>query len=275
MSNPDKRERITGDLCDYQVVHTEDGHQTLYSHYFDENFHSLAGAYDETVHNYINGCEIVLQAADTECCRIFEVGFGLGIGYQCTVDNLAQRLSEIQLQKLDFLFLSVELDPKLIEYATSQENLNHKHFPKLNQLIEYQQPVRHYSATIKNKTIIILIGDARKTLPSFCLNKNLTFDSIYQDAFSPKKNPTLWTKQWFQLLKSLSHSKTLLATYSSSSSIRKTLVESGWIISSHAGFKTKKTCTRATLHGICEFNLLKGLESEKIKVLNDQTVYNK
>ena len=277
MDKPDDIRQVKGELGDYQIIPTEDGHHTLYSQYFNEACHSLAGAYEETQYKYIDGCEVISQAKSTKRSHILEVGFGLGLGYLCTTDKLTQELSEQQLEELDFFFLSVELDPKLIEYAQSEENLNLKqgHFPSLSELVEYQQPVRHYIAKNKNKTIVILIGDARETLASYCSSKQLCFDCIYQDPFSPKKNPDLWTQEWFQLLKSLAHPKTLLGTYSSSSSIRKTLIESGWIISNHKGFKTKKTCTRATLHGECDADLLKSLQSEKIKVLNDQTVYNK
>ena len=57
---------------------TEDGTFTLESNLFTENCHSTAGAYEETLFNYVNGTE-VKKSKQAEI-KIFEVGFGLGLG---------------------------------------------------------------------------------------------------------------------------------------------------------------------------------------------------
>ncbi|MBT7610142.1 MAG: hypothetical protein HN576_10315 [Bacteriovoracaceae bacterium] len=269
MDLTDKNAHLVGELGLYTVIDTEDGHTTLYSKYFDENCHSLKGAYEETCYNYVQGCNVLETAQIHNNCHILEVGFGIGLGYKCTTDSFCQELSEDELIKLKITFISLEIDPFLIEYAKMNTTIFSEYFPTFHELKEYQMPVRHLKAKKDNKELIILIGDARKSLPLFSKKLNYKFDAIYQDPFSPKKNPILWTKQWFELLKNYSHAETKLSTYSSSSSVRKTLVHSGWIISNHKGFKSKKTCTHATLEGEICSNLLKGLQSEKIKVLID------
>jgi tRNA U34 5-methylaminomethyl-2-thiouridine-forming methyltransferase MnmC len=269
MDITDEDGHLKGELGHYQLIDTEDGHQTLYSEHFDENCHSLAGAYEETDYNYIQGCDVVTIAISKQKLTILEVGFGMGIGYRCTIDKLSQELNAEQIQNLQMTFLSVELDPSLIEFAQNSEDVLSSYFPSFKDLKEYQTPVRHFKATQNNKVFIILIGDARKTLEKYMCPSGDKFDCIYQDPFSPKKNPVLWTKEWFSILKRLSHIETKLSTYSSSTSVRKTLIESGWSISNHKGYKTKKTCTHATLNGKTDPVLLKGLQSEKISILYD------
>ena len=75
----------------------------------------------------------------------------------------------------------------------------------------------------ENFHLIILIGDARVSLPKFKNDHDIKFDCIYQDAFSPKRNAILWTSEWFKLLKSISNQDCIMSTYSASSSIRKSM----------------------------------------------------
>jgi tRNA U34 5-methylaminomethyl-2-thiouridine-forming methyltransferase MnmC len=86
------------------------------------------------------------------------------------------------------------------------------------------------------------------TLPLAQKNELLVpFDAIFQDAFSPKKNPTLWSVEWFSFLKSASRQNVQLSTYSSSISIRKSLLAAGWSIENARGFALKRTMTKANL----------------------------
>lgn len=47
-----------GKLGKYKIIETLDQTKTLWSEYFNEAFHNLFGAYEETLYNYINGCHI-------------------------------------------------------------------------------------------------------------------------------------------------------------------------------------------------------------------------
>ncbi|MDE7235362.1 MAG: hypothetical protein K2N45_01880, partial [Helicobacter japonicus] len=54
-----------------------------------------------------------------------------------------------------------------------------------------------------------------------------SFDIIYQDAFSPKKNPALWSEAYFSLLASLLRSQGIVTTYSQSRSIVQNALRAG------------------------------------------------
>ncbi len=245
---------FNGQLGRYKVIETNDNSQTLWSEYFDENCHSNAGAYQETLFNYVIPClptDIVTDGYH----RILEVGFGLGIGLKATI--------EYQKNKTHYPihFIGLELDQLLIEWAI--KNIKIDGFD-LNLLQLSDQCYSYENPRLK---IDIYIGDARKTIA----NKNINnINGIYQDPFSPKKNPTLWTTQWFSELKSKSLETCLLSTYSASVGVRKSMVEAGWHPQSHSGFAHKRERTMATLTGPIDQQLEKKLRASSALALHDE-----
>ena len=105
--------------------------------------------------------------------------------------------------------------------------------------------------------IKIFVGDGRITLPlAHSLDLIKSLDAIFQDAFSPKKNPALWSTEWFQFLKEISGQKVQLSTYSSAITIRKSLLSAGWSIENARGFALKRFMTKANLMGTTSTELL-------------------
>lgn len=230
---------------DYRFVETEDGSQTLFSEKFGEACHSTTGAKSETLLHYIHGCEIT-QKAKQKTLSILEVGFGLGVGLITTWEMTKDLPAQVH-------FLSLEIDPDLVRWF-HEEYKDHPIFkdPKF----QFQ----------------ILMGDARTELPKYVKENSPSWNAIYQDAFSPKRNPVLWTKEWFTLLKGNSASDVILSTYSASSSIRKSLVESGWKLSPGEKFGPKRTSTRARLTGETDEDILDSLSRSPVKALTDKDI---
>jgi len=234
--------KFQGSLGEYKLQVTADGSPTAHSEAFNESCHSSHGAASETRYIYIEGCEI----ADKKPLCIFEVGFGLGTGWQETIkihDN--------------FIFYSTELDEKLVYWSQKQFNLFDSLTKKENLLIGKK----------KNSKAIILLGDARDTVKNF--EFEYKFDAIYQDAFSPKRNPSLWTTEWFKTLLNLSSESVILSTYSASSRIKKSLFCAGWILEERRGFLGKRSSTRAFQKGEMTDQLLTKLSNPKITPLSD------
>lgn len=224
-------------------INTQDGSQTLFSEKFGEACHSTTGAKSETLLHYIHGCEI-LEKAKLPKLSILEVGFGLGVGLITTWEMTKDLPAEVH-------FLSLEIDPALVEWF-HQEYKEHPLF---------QDPKFKFQ---------ILVGDARVTLPKYAEENRPSWNAIYQDAFSPKRNPVLWTKEWFTLLKENSAEDVVLSTYSASSSIRKSLVEAGWKLSAGEKFGPKRTSTRARLSGETSTEILDSLSRSPVKALTDK-----
>ncbi len=257
---------FTGKLGNYRIIDTDDGSKSLWSEAFDENCHSLSGAVLETVHNYIEGCQIRDKHA-TGPLTILEIGFGTGLGAALTFNHCQE------LQQLPVHFISLELDLTLVEWAKGQ--------PQSPEIIRQLQaiqsgPLTYFQATVCHFTLTVVIGDARKTihqLPTFLSATKI--NAVYQDAFSPKKNPTLWTVEWFKDLKQHCATDVILSTYSSSSRIRKSLLAAEWIPEILPGFQGKKEGTLARITGEISATMAEHLMRSPVSALTDKELLDK
>ncbi len=243
----------------HQLVQTDDGSFTLFSENFQEACHSTSGAKSETLLHYVKGCRVPERLSPHSTFTILEVGFGLGLGFMTTLEILADLQGK-------WHFLSLELDRDLVEWF-KEENKDH---PLLSGLTWIKDSILELRAP--NFILTILVGNARETLPLYAQDSKIKWNAIYQDAFSPKKNPILWTKEWFELLKLHSATDVLLSTYSASSSIRKSLFESGWIIHKGEKFGPKRSSTRASLVGESDPDILLQLERSPVLALTDGNI---
>ena len=240
------------------MVKTEDGSYTLFSEKFQEACHSTSGARSETLLHYFHGCEVPSKLEEGPI-QILEVGFGLGIGFLATFDEI-QKLG----LRSKWSFLSVELDRDLLEWFRLQ-HANH-HFLKN---LEWREDA--LVCADENCELTILAGNARQTLPLYLKEHLSLFDVIYQDAFSPKKNPILWTKEWFELLRTHSRPGVIMSTYSASSSIRKSMIEAGWKLYEGDRFGPKRSSTRARLLGETSEVIMDRLNRSPASCLTDST----
>ena len=242
----------------HRWVDTEDGSRTLFSEAYQEACHSTSGAIAETLLHYVEGCQI----KNISRPHILEVGFGLGIGFLTTFDSLKS-----ENKKWDFV--SLEIDGELLEWFRL-ENIEHPFLKDLKWVSFGEMKALQCDTT--NISLTILCGDARMTLPFYMKIHPFKWNAIYQDAFSPKKNPSLWTTEWFTFLKSHSTSDVILSTYSSNSQVRKSLLEAGWIIQKGKTFGAKRSCTRALLQGASDPDILVQLTNTSTPALRDDNI---
>ena len=232
---------FTGDLGRYLPVTTADGSLTFHSEHFRETFHSRDGAEGETRYNFAEGCEIASRARRLPPV-ILEVGLGMGRGYPATLEALGADY------RGGMTFVSVEIDNALIDRCR-QSVLPEwaETFPIYRDLEKFgEKEFFWWEAERQGRRLLVLPGNAVHTLPQ-AQKRKLTppLNAIYQDAFSPRKNPELWTPEWFALLKSLSSPEVILSTYSASPSVRNALTEAGFAVEERKGFGRKRACFRA------------------------------
>lgn len=253
----------------YTWLETEDGSLSLFSEAFGEGCHSTSGAKLETITHYIRGCE-VLQKAQQPTLSILEVGWGLGLGYQTTIEELNQNNLSPYLH-----FVSMEIDPELILWSKKELSFETNGYPHFSEIEKKTiGDLEYFEAVTEKGKLTILCGDARKTVPLFHQAfPDFQAHALYQDAFSPKKNPTLWTVEWFKELKNLSHAEVRMSTYSSSNSIRKSMLEAGWTLNPGERFGKKRTSTRASLQGETNAEILNSLALSPIPSLKDEAFY--
>lgn len=237
----------------YKEIVTDDGSITVFSKAYGEACHSQSGARMETQLHYIRGCKVSEQSLTNSPLVIFEAGFGVGIGLEETLKAV---------NHIPLIFITTEIDEELVEYVISKNNF-------YKDIKRYFKETNYFLLKRDNLTLYILIGDARKTLPKLKSITDVKFNCIFQDAFSPKKNSILWTKEWFETLKQYSNSNCIMSTYSSSSSIRKSMVGAGWKLYNGEDFGVKRSSTRARLTGITEDKILYQLEKSPVPMITD------
>ena len=219
---------FTGSLGEYKFVKTDDGHYTLWSEFFDENCHSLSGAYHETIYNYIEGCSLAHKLEILESIQVLEIGLGMGIGVLATLEFY----KNLKVGK-PLHFVTTEKDKLLAEWVVGHQLIGD---------FDMQKTAYGYQGDYHQFHLEIWVGDALETIPKL---PRKFFDAIYQDPFSPKKNPDLWSTSWFEQLKMVSKEDAILSTYSASQSIRKSMLLAGWSIKNRKGFGQKRSATLA------------------------------
>jgi tRNA U34 5-methylaminomethyl-2-thiouridine-forming methyltransferase MnmC len=255
-----------GSLGNYKIIETEDKTKTLWSEYFDEACHNLTGAYEETIYNYILGCKIPEQIASHQDLHILDVGFGVGVGLLAVIDEIRKFDGKIFEKKLTYS--SIELDEELFLWSMN----NTLPFVKLarkdigNELFYTGEYLIKEGFSLG---ITVFIGDGRLTLP-IARERLPAMSAVFQDAFSPKKNPMLWSVEWFSFLREISRKDVRLSTYSSSVSIRKSLLKAGWQIVNAKGFGQKRTMTKASLDGETSLELITELNKSPTLELRDK-----
>ena len=193
---------------------TEDGSHTLYSSEFNEAYHSERdGALRESLVKHVGSA--FRFVGDRAELNILDICFGLGYNTLATLYYVRQNKLPVKLH-----IVSPELDRGLVESLSSFDYPDE--FLVLKPIIQELSRNFHYEDA--QFRIEILIGDARKRLPEITER----FDIVYQDAFSPKHNPLLWTREYFAEIRRLMKEDGILTTYSIAAAVRMGLHENGF-----------------------------------------------
>ena len=198
------------------VMPTEDGTITLYSKEFAESYHStFDGALHETMQKHVIPAFSFHKNRDE--IKILDICFGLGYNVLSTIYYVKQHNISSKIH-----IISPEFDEALIRSLVSFDYP--KEFNAFRDIIKTLSQEFYYED--EHFKIEIVLGDARETLPKL----KDRFDIVYQDAFSPTKNPLLWTREYFSDIKKLSKKDTIITTYSTAIATRMGLYENGFNI---------------------------------------------
>jgi len=197
-------------LSELIEVLTKDGSYSLRSVFFQENFHSLLGALEETKTKFTAPSD--LNRFRGKSLNVLDICFGLGY-------NSASLFNELIKQKSYLNWYALEIDKKPLEYSLKNKSFLKLWDPKVREIFESLLRNDYFEDQFfKCK---ILWGDAREKIniiPS--ANK---FDLIYLDGFSPQKCPQVWTIEFLSKLTEKLYPQGYLITYSSSAAVRKSL----------------------------------------------------
>lgn len=210
----------------HAMVLSEDGSYTAYSKEYEEHYHSTKdGALHESLSKHV--IPALERKKHQKEIVILDICFGLGFNtfatlYYCKQYNLTSKLR----------IYTPELDANLIK------SLPLFHYPKefepFRKIIESLATTGIYSDDRWH--VEVFIGDAREYIKKFEVD---TFDIIYQDAFSPKANPVLWTLEYFADIAKCIKPDGLLTTYSIALQIRLALFQNDFNIFLASGDKVR------------------------------------
>jgi len=197
-------------LSELIEVLTKDGSYSLRSVFFQENFHSLSGALEETKKKFTAPSN--LQRFKGKSLNVLDVCFGLGYNSASLLDELIKQKSYLNLYAL-------EIDKKPFEYSLGNKNFLKLWDPKVKKIFESLHQKEYFEDSFfKCK---VLWGDAREKIN--IIPSAYKFDLIYLDGFSPQRCPQIWTIEFLSNLIAKLKPQGYLLTYSSSAAVRKTL----------------------------------------------------
>jgi tRNA U34 5-methylaminomethyl-2-thiouridine-forming methyltransferase MnmC len=208
---------------------TDDGFTTLFSSEFNQYYHSVRGALDETQRVYIE-LGLLAKMQETKAIAILELGFGTGLNALMTALEAEKNQLQVHYTSLEPFPISEE-DVKLLNF---QNGLGTDLIQKIHQA--------NWGESIEI-TPYFTLKKVQTTLQAF--KEDATFDVVYYDAFAPSSQPELWTAEIFAHVATLMKKGGFLTTYCSKTVVRRAMEQAGFKVEKHSGIWGKREVVRA------------------------------
>lgn len=199
-----------------KIITTADGSTTIHLEKWNEQYHSKHGAIQEALHVFIeNGLKLV---KDTNI-SILEIGFGTGLN------------AFITFLKADELRLKVDYHG-VEAYPVDKAELNELNYlTELNASTHQEEFELMHSSAWSKKLDISSNFTLTKVRSDFKdLKYREQFNLVYFDAFGPRVQPELWTKEMFEKMFLVLLPNGILTTYSAKGSVRRAMQEVGFTV---------------------------------------------
>ena len=246
-------------------VLTKDGSYSLRSILFQENFHSLFGALEETKIKFTAPSD--LQRFKGKSLDVLDICFGLGY-------NSASLYNELIKQKSYLNWYALEIDKKPLEYSLRNKAFKKLWAPKVKRIFDSLYKNDCFEDQFFNCKI--LWGDAREKINVIPADNK--FDLIYLDGFSPQKCPQVWTIEFLSKVTQKLNPQGYLITYTSSAAVRKTLRNLGLkIFTIKPNFNSRTSWSQGTV-AIAKFDkkkLKSNYNFEKLSVMEEEHLLTK
>ena len=211
------------------IKKTLDGSHTIYVPEIGEHYHSVNGAVQESRHVFIDAG---LKVCEKNEIHIFEIGFGTGL-------NAFLAFLEAEQSGKNIIYTAVELYP-LTEDETNQ--LNYSEY--IGKGMEEQFRAIH-AAKWNIETKISSHFAIKKNLEDFTVyDLQEKYDVIFFDAFSPEKQPEMWTENIFSRLYEHCNAGAILATYCAKGAVRRAMQTAGFFVERLPGPSGKREILR-------------------------------
>jgi len=216
-----------------KVIKTADGSNTLYHEQYNEIYHSRHGAYQESMHVFIEAglkhIETLFGVAET--VNILEVGFGTGLN--CILSYIHKK------NKLDYT--GVDVLP--IQWSVIKQ-LGYPQFLAIEKVATvYQQIIEAPWDKIFLLNNWFTLTKLHTSL--FDLSFRKKFHLIYFDAFAPTTQAAMWQKAVFEKLYTTLIEGGCLVTYCAKGVVRRNMQQAGFEVEKIPGPPGKREMLRA------------------------------
>jgi len=213
-----------------KIIHTKDGSSTLYSPTFNEHYHSVFGAINESKHVFI---EAGFNFLNLPSIKIFEIGFGTGLNALLTYLESVKK--EITVE-----YTGIEL------YPVTQDVIQQLNYTQLLSE-ESKKTFDQFLEVSWNKKIEISnhfhLTKIKADFNDYLFTEK--YNLIFFDAFAPEKQPALWSHQNFTKIYEAMDTHGVLTTYSSKGLVKQNLRNVGFQLERLPGPEGKRHMLRA------------------------------
>ncbi len=218
-------------------VTTNDGSSTLFHPIIGENYHSIHGAHQETLHVFVNsGLDYYHKLHLASSISILEIGFGTGLNFLLTAEHAIQH-------QLNINYTGIEAFP--LPKSIIGNTMYHQYLRTeglWNNFLDKYEGAFQQTQSISNLVKLEIIENE---LLNF--NTDKKFDIIYFDAFAKSHQPSMWTEESIAKACSFLKDKGIFVTYSVTGDLKRALKSLGFTIERPQGAAGKREMMRATL----------------------------
>lgn len=213
-------------------VKTQGEDYTLIHPHYGEPYHSLsAGAVRECLEKFLLPSGLLEKARGYKKVSILDIGFGLGYNVAVAIKKLKEINPFIEIDIISFeKKVPLYIPPMPEEYKDVHKKI-------LDNLPCFEK---------EGINLRLYLGDARERIKEV---KDFKAHAVFHDAFSPYKNPELWSIDFLREIKRLMDLKGVWVSYTSSLPVRKALKNLGFSIANTKNVGRKRGGTRAYLEG--------------------------
>jgi tRNA U34 5-methylaminomethyl-2-thiouridine-forming methyltransferase MnmC len=212
-----------------RIILTEDGSHTIYHPEINDHYHSIHGAFSESLHVYIRSGFSYHPSANVS---ILEVGFGTGLNVLLTLKQALEEKRKVIYHSVDKFVLPADITDCL-NYTRFFEGINPGLFSAIHRLSWDSN--HELSGFFHFRKILADINDLELTE---------RYDIVYFDAFGPDKQPDMWTEDIFRKIYNAMNPGGLLTTYSSKGAVKRRFQQCGFIVEKIPGPPGKREMLR-------------------------------
>jgi tRNA U34 5-methylaminomethyl-2-thiouridine-forming methyltransferase MnmC len=217
-----------------QIFTTEDGSDSVFANEFNEHYHSVHGALQESSHIFIGAGLLAVPSLSTDL-NILEVGFGTGLNALLTLADPSVALRKVH-------YVAMEPYPLPFELAASLNYCSALGYSSYNQ--QFLRMHSHQSGIPVYLADNFIFNRIEAKIEEVELASSM-FHLVYFDTFSPQAQPELWTTEIFFTLFSSMQPGGILVTYSCKGSVKRALKTAGFRVENIPGPPGKREITRA------------------------------